>query len=90
MHRAGDGTIKTWSVGDDACDGGDPITGDIRCVSTWSEHTQAVWTAAVDDTGDALASASLDGCVKIWDVAVGKCRLTLRSHTGTHARVDGD
>jgi WD40 repeat protein len=44
-------------------------------------HTAAVWGCAVSPDGRFIASASSDQTVKIWDVATGQDRGTLRGHT---------
>jgi WD40 repeat protein/predicted Ser/Thr protein kinase len=45
-------------------------------------HETEVWQVAFDSTGRRLASASLDGTVRIWNVADGREQLVLRGHAG--------
>jgi len=47
---------------------------------TFKDHTQVVWDVKFNDTGDFLASCSMDHSVKIWDLTVNKCRHSLRGH----------
>jgi WD40 repeat protein len=47
---------------------------------TFTEHTQAVWNAAFNDTGDFLASCSLDHSARLWDLHSNRCRVTFRGH----------
>jgi WD40 repeat protein/serine/threonine protein kinase len=44
-------------------------------------HETEVWQLAFDSTGRRLASASLDGTVRIWNVPDGREQLVLRGHT---------
>jgi WD40 repeat protein/serine/threonine protein kinase len=44
-------------------------------------HETDVWQVAFDSTGRRLASASLDGTVRIWDVATASELHVLRGHT---------
>lgn len=43
-------------------------------------HTSDVWTVAYKPDGSQLATASLDGTAKIWDVETGKEMFTLEGH----------
>src|SRR5205807_2514656 len=43
-------------------------------------HAAAVWSLAFSPDGTLLASASTDRTVKVWDVAGGHNRATLRGH----------
>lgn len=63
---AGDSTVKLWSFEKQ------------KCVATYSDHTQAVWGVAFHDSGNFVASCSLDHSVRLWDVTTGKCRQSLR------------
>ena len=63
---AGDSTVKLWSFEKQ------------KCVATYSDHTQAVWGVAFHDSGNFVASCSLDHSVRLWDVTTGKCRQSMR------------
>jgi WD40 repeat protein len=54
--------------------------------STLTGHDKAVRWIAFSPDGKTLASASMDHTVKLWDVATGKERLTLKGHTPPPAR----
>ncbi len=45
-------------------------------------HTEFVTSVATTLDVKIVASGSMDGTVKIWDVATGKERATLKGHTG--------
>jgi len=49
-------------------------------VSTFREHAGVVWNVSFHESGDFLASCSLDQSIKLWDVGVGKCKHSLRGH----------
>ncbi len=51
-----------------------------RCVATFAEHKQAVWSVRWHDQGEWLASSSLDHTVRLWDVGASRCRQVLRGH----------
>jgi WD40 repeat protein len=51
---------------------------------TVQTHSAVVWTVAAAPDGKTVATASGDGTVKVWDVASGKERATLRH--APHAR----
>ena len=63
---AGDSTVKLWSFEKQ------------KCVATYSDHTQAVWGVAFHDSGNFVASCSLDHSVRLWDVTTSKCRQSMR------------
>ncbi|KAJ4290293.1 hypothetical protein N0V90_010509 [Kalmusia sp. IMI 367209] len=62
-----------------------PAMGDrwSACVSTLEEHSKGVMSVAYSHDSKQLASASIDGTVKVWDVHSGGCMLTLKGHTDT-------
>jgi WD40 repeat protein len=45
-------------------------------------HEDRVLSVAYSPDGKTLASGSFDGTIKLWDVATGKERATLKGHTG--------
>jgi WD40 repeat protein/serine/threonine protein kinase len=54
---------------------------DDRSLRVLAGHTTEVWQVTFDSTGRRLASASLDGTVRVWSVADGREQLVLRGHT---------
>jgi WD40 repeat protein len=44
-------------------------------------HGGAVWSVAFSPDGKTLASGSMDKTVKLWEVATGKVKATLKGHT---------
>ncbi len=65
----GTGDIRLWRAVD-----GTPLT-------TYSGHTDWVWTLAFSPDGRYLASGSSDQTVCVWDIAQGTALHTLRGHT---------
>ena len=51
-------------------------------ISTYREHPQAVSCVSVGDRGQRIASASHDGCVKLWSGGVAKSSERTLSHVG--------
>ena len=51
-------------------------------ISTYREHTQAVSCVSVGDRGQRIASASHDGCVKLWSGGVAKSSERTLNHVG--------
>jgi WD40 repeat protein len=49
--------------------------------ATLQGHTELLSSVAYSLDGKTLASASVDGTIKLWDVQVGKKRATLKGHT---------
>jgi WD40 repeat protein len=52
-----------------------------KVLALLKEHTMDVTSLSFAD-GNTLATASWDGTVKVWDLAAGKSKYTLRGHTG--------
>src|SRR5215471_6016194 len=50
--------------------------------ATLTGHKRAVWSLAFSPDGRTLASASLDGTAKVWEVLTAKKRGTLQGHAG--------
>jgi WD40 repeat protein len=50
--------------------------------ATLKGHKRAVWSLAFSPDGRTLASASLDGTARVWEVLTGKERGTLQGHAG--------
>lgn len=48
--------------------------------AVWRGHEQGVTDLAFSPRGDRLVSSSLDGTVRLWDVAAGRCDRVLRGH----------
>ncbi len=48
-----------------------------------SGHTDTVRCAAFSPDGDRIASASVDGTARIWNMATGRQELSLKGHTGS-------
>ncbi|CAG8533752.1 10932_t:CDS:2 [Paraglomus occultum] len=63
-----DNTIKVWDI----------QTG--VCLRTQSEHTEGVWSLAVDKLR--IVSGAHDKTAKIWDKDTGECLHTLTGHEG--------
>jgi WD40 repeat protein/serine/threonine protein kinase len=49
---------------------------------TLRDHSAGVWGLAYSADGARLASASMDGTVKVWDATTGQVLHTLRGHNG--------
>eukprot|EP01147_Barroeca_monosierra_P006485 gene6485-9359_t len=65
--------IDLWSTAGFVC---------MLCiVSSFSEHAHCVWSCDFHHSGDFAASASMDNCIKIWDLRTGLCIHTARHHT---------
>ena len=58
----GDQTVRLWDV----------ATGKERAV--WQGHTAKVWSIAVSPDGRTVASASMDGAIKLWDLEASDYR----------------
>jgi WD40 repeat protein len=54
----------------------------IELASKLVGHTRDVWSVAFAPNGTYLASGSLDGSIRLWDVAEGKLRGRIDAHRG--------
>ena len=63
---SGDSTVRLWSLEE------------LRCIHTFEEHANWVWSVAFSPDGKVLASSSEDETIKLWDVRAGECLKTLR------------
>jgi WD40 repeat protein len=54
----------------------------MNCIGTYTGHKDVVLALCSDPARGLLFSASSDGSVKVWDVAISKCTHTLEGHTG--------
>ena len=71
----------------------DAVTG--RCLKTLSGHRDSVWSVSFSPQGNArsiampsgsIASGSVDGTVRLWDVATGQCLKILQKHNTSIVR----
>jgi WD40 repeat protein len=75
-----DGTLRLWDAAD-----GEPVavlrghTGAVGAAS--GDWVASEWTAAFSGDGALLASASADGTVRLWDMALAERSGVLRGHT---------
>ncbi|KAI1737960.1 vegetative incompatibility protein HET-E-1 [Xylaria scruposa] len=51
------------------------------CTQTLEGHSDVVKSIAISPDGRWIASGSLDGFIKIWDVLIGACTQTLEDHS---------
>ena len=58
-------------------------------LQVWHAHADMIWTLMFSPDGSMLASGSVDGTVKLWDVPSGHLRETLRGHTETAPCISG-
>ena len=65
---SGDSTVKVWNFEKQ------------KCVHTFSDHLQGVWSVGWHSCGNFLVSASNDKTAKVWDLNSLRCRYTLRGH----------
>ena len=63
---SGDGTVKIWDFVESTCR------------TTFSDHSQAVWSVAFHDCGDFMVSGSMDHTARLWDINSERCRQTFR------------
>ena len=63
-----DGTAKVWS----AASG--------ECLRTLQGHEDDVYSVALSQDVERVATASEDGTAKVWSAASGECLRTLRGH----------
>ncbi len=62
MTASGDSTIKIWDFVK------------TSCTFTFKDHHLPVWSIDLNETGDYIASGSMDNSSRILDINVGKCR----------------
>ena len=75
-----DETVRLWDIVDaDSWLGGDTD----ELLHTLTGHTNAVYSVAFSPDGSTLASADLDGIIRLWDVETGEYLRTLEGHTGS-------
>ena len=52
-----------------------------RCLKVLKGHTDFVKSAAFNQEGSLIVSASYDKTIRIWDVQTGECLRILEGHT---------
>jgi eukaryotic-like serine/threonine-protein kinase len=73
LLASGDGVaIKLWEL----------ATGQVKATLTLKRHTYGVASMAFSGDGKLLASGGNDRMVKVWEVATGRERASLKGHTG--------
>jgi WD40 repeat protein len=56
--------------------------GDSESLLTFTGHAKEVWNVVYSPHGETLASASMDGTVRVWDASDGKLLHKLEGHKG--------
>jgi transcriptional regulator with XRE-family HTH domain/DNA-binding beta-propeller fold protein YncE len=51
-----------------------------RVLATLRDHTAGLWALAVSHAGTQMATVSVDGSAKVWDLATGEVILTVPTH----------
>ena len=81
-----DGDIHLWQLGAQDSEqqlskqkSAEQIPAQQACCH-FSGHSKAIWSVAFDASGDAIASASADQSIKLWNVHNGQCEQTLKGH----------
>ena len=64
------GKVKLWSVADHC-----------KCIATFAEHSDRVWSVAFTESGEYIASASDDKTIRVYSTYSQACICVLRGHT---------
>jgi RNA polymerase sigma factor (sigma-70 family) len=75
-----DEVLKGTASPKDAIVAGELASQEPKLRDTLRGHSYQVWSVAFSPDGKTLASASIDRTIKLWDVATGEEKTTLRDH----------